>query len=148
MDDFMNSGLPSFFTLVGIVITAVWGPKAVAKIQGKQKIEEIQTEGDTQAEKLYVEHVEKTLDRYERQMELMQKDFERRLAEQEERFNFRIDAVKEQFEHERKKERIYYEAEIEKRDERIEELEAIVITKDTIIAKLKKQEEEDGHLIE
>lgn len=124
MWEILNENFSGFLTLAGVIVTAFYGPKALAKFQGKQKIAEIQTEGDSRAEELYVTHVEKTLDRYEKQMLQMEKDYNRRLAEVEERFNQRMDSLKKEMEQKREKERIYYVAEIEKRDDRIEELEA------------------------
>lgn len=136
MDKIVES-IPSVLSLVGLFITAVYGPKVVAQIQGKQKVEEVQMEGDSKAEELYVTHVEKTLNRYERQMEKMEIDFNKRMAEAEDRFNRRFDELKKELEREKEKERIYYLAEIENRDDQIDELERIVDMKEKIIMKLK-----------
>ena len=129
--------LPSILSFMGLFITAVYGPKVVAKMQGKQKMKQVKMEGDSRAEELYVTHIEKTLDRYEKQMKEMEKDFNRRMEEAERRFNLRFDELKREMEQEKEKERNYYLKEIEVRDDRIEELEAVVVTKENIISLLK-----------
>ena len=136
MDKLMDN-LPSITALIGLFITGYYGPKVMAKIQGKQKIKEVKMEGDSRAEELYVTHIEKTLDRYEKQMVQMEKDFNRRVEDIEKRFNQRFDALREEMEQEKEKERLYYLQEIEVRDDRIEELEAVVVTKENIISLLK-----------
>ena len=129
--------LPSILSFMGLFITAVYGPKVVAKMQGKQKMKQVKMEGDSRAEELYVTHIEKTLDRYEKQIEDMEKEFNRRMEEAERRFNLRFDELKREMEQEKEKERNYYLKEIEVRDERIEELEVLILTKDELIEKLK-----------
>ena len=136
MDKLMDN-LPSILSFMGLFITAVYGPKVVAKMQGKQKMKQVKMEGDSRAEELYVTHIEKTLDRYEKQMKEMEKDFNRRMEEAERRFNLRFDELKREMEQEKEKERNYYLKEIEVRDERIEELEVVILTKDELIEQLK-----------
>lgn len=104
-------------------LTYVYGPLILAKIQGKQKKEEVKLEGDSRAEELYVTHIEKTLDRYEKQIIQMEMDFNKRMASAEKNFNDRIDGIKEEFEKDKAKEKVFYESELEKRDDKIEELE-------------------------
>lgn len=121
--DKLVDNLPSILSLIGLFITAVYGPKVVAKMQGKQKMKQVKMEGDSRAEELYVTHIEKTLDRYEKQIKEMEKEFNRRMEEAERRFNLRFDELKREMEKEKEKERNYYLKEIEVRDDRIEELE-------------------------
>lgn len=135
--DKLLDNLPSITALIGLLITGYYGPKVMAKIQGKQKIKEVKMEGDSRAEELYVTHIEKTLDRYEKQMAQMEKDFNRRVEDIETRFNQRFDNLKKEMEQEKEKERLYYLQEIELRDDRIEELEVVILTKDELIEKLK-----------
>lgn len=132
MEGFWNSGFPAFLTLIGVIVSAIYGPKTVAKIQGKQKIEEIRTEGDANAETLYVQNMSVLLTEYKEQVS---------------GFRDELTAVRKEFalfreQHEKKvveyEDRIaFLEIQAEKKDEKIEELEADIIMKDGIIATLK-----------
>lgn len=132
MGNFWNSNFPALLTLIGVVVSAVYGPKTIAKIQGKQKIEEIRTEGDTNAETLYVQNMSVLLTEYKEQVS---------------GFREELTAVRKEFalfkeQHEKKvleyEDRIaFLEIQAEQKDEKIEELEADIIIKDDIIATLK-----------
>lgn len=116
MDRFWTSGFPQIMTIIGVFLSAVYGPKLVAKVQGKNKVEEVKTEGDNNAEALYIQNMGNIIEGYRLQV----KEFKDELA-----------AVRSEFrefkeEHEKQvtayKEQIgYLELQVEERDERIQE---------------------------
>ena len=118
MDRFWTSGFPQIMTITGVFLSAVYGPKLVAKVQGKNKVEEVKTEGDNNAEALYIQNMGNIIEGYRLQV----KEFKDELA-----------AVRSEFrefkeEHEKQvtayKEQIgFLELQVEERDERIQELE-------------------------
>lgn len=118
MDSFWTSGFPQIMTIIGVFLSAVYGPKLVAKVQGKNKVEEVKTEGDNNAEALYIQNMGNIIEGYRLQV----KEFKDELA-----------AVRSEFrefkeEHEKQvtayKEQIgFLELQVEERDERIQELE-------------------------
>lgn len=118
MDRFWTSGFPQIMTIIGVFLSAVYGPKLVAKVQGKNKVEEVKTEGDNNAEALYIQNMGDIIEGYRLQV----KEFKDELA-----------AVRSEFrefkeEHEKQvtayKEQIgFLELQVEERDERIQELE-------------------------
>lgn len=118
MDKFWTSGFPQIMTIIGVFLSAVYGPKLVAKVQGKNKVEEVKTEGDNNAEALYIQNMGNIIEGYRLQV----KEFKDELA-----------AVRSEFrefkeEHEKQvtayKEQIgFLELQVEERDERIQELE-------------------------
>lgn len=118
MDRFWTSGFPQIMTIIGVFLSAVYGPKLVAKVQGKNKVEEVKTEGDNNAEALYIQNMGNIIEGYRLQV----KEFKDELA-----------AVRSEFrefkkEHEKQvtayKEQIgFLELQVEERDERIQELE-------------------------
>lgn len=132
MDNFWNSGLPAFLTLVGVIVSAVWGPKTVAKIQGKQKIDEIKTEGDNSAETLYIKNMSVLLTEYKEQVA----GFKNELAAVRQEFA-EFKEQQEQKAEEYEKKIAFLEIQIEQKDDEIEELEGKIIVKDNIIATLK-----------
>lgn len=118
MDRFWANGFPQIMTIIGVFLSAVYGPKLVAKVQGKNKVEEVKTEGDNNAEALYIQNMGNIIEGYRLQV----KEFKDELA-----------AVRSEFrefkeEHEKQvtayKEQIgFLELQVEERDERIQELE-------------------------
>ena len=139
MPEFWNSGFPALLTFAGLIVTAVWGPKAVAKIQGKQKIKEIQTEGDSNAETLYVKNMSILLTEYKEQVSGFKEELK---GVREEFAKFREQHDKDVEEYERQIN--YYKLEFERKDDKIDELQVIVseqelviVKKDEIIADLK-----------
>ena len=118
MDRFWTSGFPQIMTIIGVFLSAVYGPKLVAKVQGKNKVEEVKTEGDNNAEALFIQNMGNIIEGYRLQV----KEFKDELA-----------AVRSEFrefkeEHEKQvtayKEQIgFLELQVEERDERIQELE-------------------------
>ncbi|WP_262119542.1 hypothetical protein [Enterococcus casseliflavus] len=118
MDRFWTNGFPQIMTIIGVFLSAVYGPKLVAKVQGKNKVEEVKTEGDNNAEALYIQNMGNIIEGYRLQV----KEFKDELA-----------AVRSEFrefkeEHEKQvtayKEQIgFLELQVEERDERIQELE-------------------------
>jgi len=118
MDRFWTSGFPQIMTIIGVFLSAVYGPKLVAKVQGKNKVEEVKTEGDNNAEALYIQNMGNIIEGYRLQV----KEFKDELA-----------AVRSEFrefkeEHEKQvtayKEQIgFLELQVEERDDRIQELE-------------------------
>lgn len=116
MDKFWDSGLPQLLTLVGVFVSGYFGPKALTKMQGKNKVEEVKTEGDNNAEALYIQNMGNIIEGYRLQV----KEFKDELV-----------AVRSEFrefkeEHEKQvtayKEQIgYLELQVEERDERIQE---------------------------
>ncbi|NQE02077.1 hypothetical protein [Enterococcus gallinarum] len=118
MDRFWTSGFPQIMTIIGVFLSAVYGPKLMAKVQGKNKVEEVKTEGDNNAEALYIQNMGNIIEGYRLQV----KEFKDELA-----------AVRSEFrefkeEHEKQgtayKEQIgFLELQVEERNERIQELE-------------------------
>jgi hypothetical protein len=76
MDRFWTSGFPQIMTIIGVFLSAVYGPKLVAKVQGKNKVEEVKTEGDNNAEALYIQNMGNIIEGYRLQV----KEFKDELA--------------------------------------------------------------------
>ena len=132
MDNFWETGFPTIMTFMGLIVTAVYGPKVMAKVQGKQKIEEIKTEGDANAETLYVQNMSVLLTEYKEQVSGFRDEL---TAVRKEFALFREQHDKQVLEYENRI--AYLEIQSEKKDEIIEELEADIIKKDGIIEALK-----------
>lgn len=118
MDRFWTSGFPQIMTIIGVFLSAVYGPKLVAKVQGKNKVEEVKTEGDNNAEALYIQNMGNIIEGYRLQV----KEFKDELAavrlefrEFKEEHEKQVTAYKEQIG--------FLELQVEERDERIQELE-------------------------
>ncbi|MBO1096803.1 hypothetical protein FQS90_09735 [Enterococcus casseliflavus] len=118
MDRFWTSGFPQIMTIIGVFLSAVYGPKLVAKVQGKNKVEEVKTEGDNNAEALYIQNMGNIIEGYRLQV----KEFKDELAavrsefrEFKEEHEKQVTAYKEQI--------VFLELQVEERDERIQELE-------------------------
>lgn len=118
MDRFWTSGFPQIMTIIGVFLSAVYGPKLVAKVQGKNKVEEVKTEGDNNAEALYIQNMGNIIEGYRLQV----KEFKDELAavrsefrEFKEEHKKQVTAYKEQIG--------FLELQVEERDERIQELE-------------------------
>lgn len=118
MDRFWTSGFPQIMTIIGVFLSAVYGPKLVAKVQGKNKVEEVKTEGDNNAEALYIQNMGNIIEGYRLQV----KEFKDELAavrsefrEFKEEHDKQVTAYKEQIG--------FLELQVEQRDERIQELE-------------------------
>lgn len=136
--------LNPIWVLIGIVFSAWIGPKAVAKRQGTNKVSEVK------AEELYVTHVEKTLDRYEKQMTQMEKEFNRRMKETEDRFTERIDKLEKKLS-DKDEENNFLNLQLQNKDEEIERLNDVIEEKDDLIHGLKnslKGEMNNGKLNE
>ena len=69
MDKFWESGFPQIITLVGLFVTAYLGPKAVAKVQGKNKVDEVKTEGDSTTETMYIQEMKTIISEYKEQVQ-------------------------------------------------------------------------------
>mgnify|MGYP000207792218 CR=1 FL=1 len=114
----LDSGLGQILTFLGIVVSAWQGPKVVAKIQGKNKVDEIKTEGDRKAEELYVNHIGEVIKEYRDQVQ----GFKQELEKVKEEFKqFREEHEKEVNDY--KQQISFMEIEMEKKDARIQELE-------------------------
>ena len=121
MDNIFNN-MPSILTFAGICITGWYGPKALAKIQGKSKKEEVKLEGDIKAEELYLAATERQYTRYEAEIERIEKNFNRRIEDMEKEFKKKFDEINHKYNH-LLEEKSFLEKEIETRDDRIDELE-------------------------
>lgn len=121
MDNIIEN-IPSILTFAGIVVSAVYGPKTLAKIQGKQKKEEVKLEGDSKAEELYLAATERQYTRYEAEIERIEKNFNRRIEDMEKEFKKKFDEINHKYNH-LLEEKSFLEKEIETRDDRIDELE-------------------------
>ncbi|MFL2071151.1 hypothetical protein ACEN32_02440 [Marinilactibacillus psychrotolerans] len=93
----------------------------MSEIEKEADLASSKLEGDSRAEELYVIHIEKTLDRYEKQMQQMEKDFDRRMAETEDRFNSRIDYLESKL-LDKDREVNFLNLQLKKKDEELEEL--------------------------
>ena len=114
--------LPSIFTLVGLVISAVWGPSVVAKVQGKMRISEVKTEGDSNAESMYVQNMSVILGEYKEQVSGFRNELEN---VRKEFASFKDAHNKEVAEYQSKI--AFIELQIENKDDQIEELETEII---------------------
>ncbi|MDN6292936.1 MAG: hypothetical protein L0J35_07665 [Tetragenococcus halophilus] len=115
---FIDSGLGHILTFAGVLVTGWQGPKVVAKIQGKNKVDEIKTEGDSKAEELYVNHIGEVIKEYRDQVQGFKQELEK---VREEFKHFRKEHEKEVNDY--KQQISFMEIEIEKKDARIQELE-------------------------
>lgn len=131
--EFVKEIISLLITFIGGLSASYWGPKAVAKMQGKNKKEEVALEGDkqievtkitseTDAEKLYIEATERQYKRYELEIERIEKSFSRRIDEMQKEFDRKFDEINSKYNHVLE-EKSFLEKEIELRDDRIEELE-------------------------
>lgn len=132
--DFIKDIFPPFITFLGGLAASYWGPKAVVKLQGKNKKEEVALEGDkqievtkiiseTDAEKLYIEATERQYQRYELEIVRIEKSFTRRIDEMQKEFDRKFEEINNKYNHVLE-EKSFLEKEIEIRDDRIEELES------------------------
>ncbi|MBM6615645.1 hypothetical protein JTF06_12185 [Desemzia sp. RIT804] len=131
MDKFLEN-LPSILTFFGLYLTAVHGPKVLARIQGRQKKEEVKLEGDSNAEVMYVSNMSVILGEYKEQVSGFRNELE---SVRKEFAEFKKAHKKEVEEY--KTSIVFLEREIEMRDDRIEELESEILEKNGIIATLK-----------
>lgn len=116
--DKLIENIPSFLTFLGLYLTAVHGPKVLAKIQGKQKKEEVKLEGDSNAEVMYVTNMSVILGEYKEQVSGFRDELQtvrKEFAEFKEAHKKEVEEYKTNI--------IFLEREIELRDDRIEELE-------------------------
>ena len=122
----------ALLALIGVFLTAVYGPKAVTKMQGKQKLNEVKTEGEVSEKSLYIGGMGELLNEYSRQVE----GFKNELAAVKKEFaEFREQHEKKVIEYESKI--IFLEVKVDELEDKNEELETLVVCKDTIIRELK-----------
>lgn len=121
MDKFLEN-LPLAVTAFIAWLTYVYGPKVLARIQGKAKKEEVKLEGDIKAEELYLAATERQYTRYEAEIERIEKNFNRRIEDMEKEFKKKFDEINHKYNH-LLEEKSFLEKEIEIRDDRIDELE-------------------------
>ena len=121
MDKFWDN-FPSFLTFLGVWVAAVYGPKAIAKMQGKEKKEAVKAEGDSKAEELYLAATERQYDRYEAEILRIETNFNKRIKEIEKDFDKKFEEINKKNNH-LLEEKSFLEKEIESRDDRIDELE-------------------------
>ena len=114
--------LPSILTFLGLYLSAVHGPKVLARIQGKAKKEEVKLEGDIKAEELYLAATERQYTRYEAEIERIEKNLNMRIEDMEKEFKKKFDEINHKYNH-LLEEKSFLEKEIETRDDRIDELE-------------------------
>lgn len=125
--------IPSILTFAGIFVSFVYGPKILAKIQIKAKKEEVKAEEDVKAEGLYLAATERQYNRYEIEIKRIEMNFDRRINEMEKEFKKKFDEINGKYNH-LLEEKSFLEKEIESRDDRIDELEEIIASKNNIIA--------------
>lgn len=124
--------LPTLLTFIGIVFSAYWGPKAVARIQGKHKISEVKAEGDSKAEELYVKEMPLIIKEYKEQVS----GFREELVEVKREFaEFREQHKKEVAEYKKQIKKL--ELLLENRDQEIIDLKGILKVKEKIIREMK-----------
>lgn len=130
MNEFFNNP-NSVVPLVGLMISAVLGPSIVAKIQGKIKISEVQTEGDKNAESMYVQNMSVILSEYKEQVSGFRNELQsvrKEFAEFKDVHNKEVEEFITKIN--------FLELQIENKDEKIEDLEAKMILKNKIILDL------------
>ena len=113
----------AFLVPILTFIAGYYGPIQLAKIQGKQKKEEVKMEGDSSAEELYVAATERQYARYEAEIVRIENSFNRRIEDMEKEFDRKFEEINKKYNHVLE-ENSFLEREIEIRDERIEELES------------------------
>lgn len=139
--------LKLLFTFFGAWLAYVYGPLLLAKVQGKQKKEEVSLEGDkqieltkitseTDTEKLYIGATERQYARYEAEIARIESSFNRRIEEMEQEFDRKFKKLNGKYNH-LLEEKSFLEKEIESRDDRIDELELENTTLRTENVKLK-----------
>lgn len=137
--EFIENYFPLFLTFIGGITASYYGPKALAKIQGAQKIAEVKTEGDSQVEVEYISG-----------MKDLVKEFRTSVNEYKLEVSALRTEIKELKNEMREKEKEHaqiifgYELALEKKDDELEkneiekeELRAQIVVRDNIIATLK-----------
>lgn len=131
MDKFLAFLLP-ILTFFSGVITTYYAPKKKAEIEGKSKVEEVKLEGDSKVEAEYIAGMRDVVKEYRESV----MGYKKEVSELRKELGEMKDELK-------KEKEIHaqvilgYELALEKKDDEIEELQAIIITKDGIIAMLK-----------
>lgn len=124
--------VPSILTLAGLWLTYVYGPKVVAKVQGRNRKEEVALEGDAQIETVYVQNIGLIISEYKEQVS----GFKNELSEVRKEFaEFKVEHNKEVAEYQ--SQITLLKIEIEQKEDKIDELQAMILTKNGIIATLK-----------
>ncbi|MER2001245.1 MAG: hypothetical protein ABS862_01380 [Carnobacterium inhibens] len=132
-----------FFTFLGGVTSSVWGPVLVAKAQGKNKKEEVKLEGDKKAEEARIANDSKVEAEYIAGMRDVVKEYRESVMGYKKEVSELRKELGEMKDELKKEKEIHaqvilgYELALEKKDDEIEELQAMIITKDGIIATLK-----------
>lgn len=127
--------IPSILVFAGVVVSAVYGPKTLAKFNITAKKEEIKLEGDNNAEVMYVSNMSVILSEYKEQVSGFRNELEsvrQEFAAFKDAHNKEVEGYKSQItflkiQLEKEEDRV------EERDSRIEELESYVRIKDEII---------------
>lgn len=132
-----------FLTFLGGVTSSVWGPVLVTKAQGKNKKEEVKLEGDKKAEEARIANDSKVEAEYIAGMRDVIKEYRDSVTG----YKLEVSALRKEIsdmkdELRQEKENhaqviLGYELSLEKKDDEIEELQAVIISKDAIIAMLK-----------
>lgn len=125
--------------LVGIALSAVYGPKMMKKQQNVKELNELKTEGDASTEQMYITNMGLLLTEYKEQVS----GFKEELREVRKEFSeFRHQQEKKTLEYENKIN--FLEIQIEDKNDKIDELEVAIneyeiaiIEKDTLILELK-----------
>lgn len=128
MDNIIEN-IPSILTFAGIVVSAVYGPKTLAKIQGKQKKEEVKLEGDSNAEVMYVTNMSVILGEYKEQVSGFRNELEsvrKEFAEFKDAHNKEVEGYKSQI--------VFLKVQLEQEEDKNEELQTIIISKDEMLA--------------
>lgn len=132
MSELLLKYLSPFLTVLGIWITYVYGPKIVAKVQGKNKKEEVKLEGDVQIETVYIQNMGIIIAEYKEQVSGFKNELSevrKEFAEFREQHNKEVEEYKSQI--------TFLKIQIEQKEDEIDELQAVIVVKENIIATLK-----------
>lgn len=124
--------IPSILVFAGVVVSAVYGPKKLSEFNLKAKKEEVKLEGDSNAEVMYVSNMSVILGEYKEQVSGFRNELEsvrKEFAEFKDAHNKEVEGYKNQIS--------YLKIKNEQLEDENEELQAIIITKDKIIANSK-----------
>lgn len=116
------------WSLLTIIVSAVWGPAWLAKIQGKNKTSELKVEGDSKVETEYIAGMRDVIKEYRESVNGYKEEVIKLRDE--------LKSVKQEFKDEKIKHQEIinqYENQLEQKDDEIEMLHVSILEKDGII---------------
>lgn len=132
MDKVLAFLLP-VLTFFGGVVATYYGPKKKAEVEGKSKVEEVKMEGDSNAEVMYVTNMSVILGEYKEQVSGFRNELEsvrKEFAEFKDAHNKEVEGYKSRI--------VFLEVQLEQEEDKNEELQTIIISKDEIIANFER----------